>query len=151
MTHPIIVGYDGSACAEAALAEAASLAHDVNDGEVVLVCCHDAPPGLSCTLDPACAAAKELRDYERRVEGELEPLLHGAADRVRASGVRADVVLAWDDPARALVRIAGERRSRVIVIGSEGRGPLSGVVSRQTCFELLHRSPVPVLVVPHRA
>jgi nucleotide-binding universal stress UspA family protein len=151
MTHPIIVGYDGSACAEAALAEATDLARSLKDGEVVLVCCHDAPPGLSCALDPACAAAKELRDYERRVEDELDPILHRAADRVRASGVRAEVVLAWEDPTRALVRVAGERGSHVIVVGSEGRGPLSGVVSRHTCFELLHRSPVPVLVVPHRA
>lgn len=150
MPHPIILGYDGSACAAAALEEAVELAHGTAVGAVVLVYSHEPPPGLSCVLDPACAAAKELRDYEKRVEDEVQPLLHAAAAHIRAAGVRSEVLLTWEEPAHALLRIARERDSHVIVVGSHGEGPLAGVFGRHTPYELLRHSEIPVLVVPHR-
>jgi len=150
MTHPIVLGYDGSACSGAALDEAVDLVRCMADAEVIIVYCHEPPPGLSCELDPACPAAKELRDYERRVEREVEPMLHEAAEHIRAAGVRAEVLLAWEDPVHALMKVAAERGSRIIVVGSRGKGPLSGAIGRHTPYELLRRSTVPVLVVPHR-
>ena len=150
MTHPIVLGYDGSACSAAALDETIELARDTSGAEVVLVYCHEPPPGLSCALEPGCAAAKELRDYERRVEAEVEPMLRHAADRVRAAGVQAEVLLMWDDPARALETVAHQRGSHVIVVGSHGEGRIAGAFGRHTPFELLHHTDVPVLVVPHR-
>jgi nucleotide-binding universal stress UspA family protein len=149
MPHPIVLGYDGSECSLAALDEAIELGRDAG-ATVVLVHCHEPPPGLSCALDPGCAAAKELRDYERRVEEEVQPMLRHAADRIRAAGIRQEVVLVWDDPVRGLEAVAHERGSRVIVVGSHGEGPIAGALGRHTAFELLHRSTVPVLVVPHR-
>ena len=80
MSHTIVLGYDGSPCSTAALDEAVALAHGLGHSEVVIVYCHEPPPGLSCELDPACAAAKELRDYERGVEKDVEPMLHAAAE-----------------------------------------------------------------------
>jgi len=127
------------------------LAHGLGHSDVVIVYCHEPPPGLSCELDPACAAAKELRDYEHGVERDAEPLLDAAAAaRVRAAGVQSEVLLVRDDPTRALIKIAGERGSRMIVVGSHGEGPLSGALHHCTPYELLHRSSIPVLVVPHR-
>jgi len=150
MSHTIVLGYDGSPCSTAALDEAVALAHGLGHSEVVIVYCHEPPPGLSCELDPACAAAKELRDYERGVEEDVEPMLHAAAERARGAGVQTEVLLVWDDPARALIQIAHDRGSRVIVVGSHGEGPLSGALHHCTPYELLHRSSIPVLVVPHR-
>ena len=150
MPHPIVLGYDGSASSSAALDEAIELGRDAGGATVVLVYCHEPPPGLSCPLDPACAAAKELRDYERRVETEVEPMLRQAADKVRAAGIEPEVVLVWDDPARALEAVAHERGSRVIVVGSRGEGSIVGAFRRHTPIALLHHSDVPVLVVPYR-
>ena len=150
MTHPIVLGYDGSDCSAAALDETIELARDTSGAEVVLVYCHEPPPGLGCALDPGCAAAKELRDYERRVEAEVEPMLRRAADRVRAAGIQTEVLLLWDDPVRALEAVAHERGSRVIVVGSHCEGRFAGAIGRHTPFELLHHTDVPVLVVPHR-
>jgi nucleotide-binding universal stress UspA family protein len=150
MTHPIVLGYDGTSCSAAALDEAIELGRDTRGAKVVLVYCHEPPPGLSCALDPGCAAAKELRDYERRVRTEVEPMLHAAAERVRAAGIEAEVELAWDEPVRALQAVARERGSHVIVVGSHGEGPIAGALGRHTPFELLYRSDVPVLVVPQR-
>lgn len=39
-------------------------------------------------------------------------------------------------------------QARMIVIGTFGERPLMGVVLGSTPYKLLHRSPVPVLVVP---
>ncbi len=150
MPRPIVLGYDGSECSAAALDEAVELGRDAGGATVVLVYCHEPPPGLSCALDPKCAAAKELRDYERRVEEDVRPMLRDAADRIRAAGIRPEVVLVWDDPVRALEAVAHERGSHVIVVGSHGEGPLAAALERHTPFELLRRSDVPVLVVPHR-
>jgi len=150
MLHTIVLGYDGSPCSNAALDEAVALARGLGHAKIVIVHCHEPPPGLSCELDPTCAAAKELRDYERGVEEDLGPMLHAAAERVRGAGVQTEVLLVWDDPARALVRIAGDRGSRVIVVGSHGEGPLAGALHHCTPYELLRRSSIPVLVVPHR-
>ena len=150
MSHPIVLGYDGTKCATAALDEAVELARERRRGEIVVVYCHEPPPGLSCQLDPTCAAAKELRDYERGIEEEVKPMLNAAAERIRAAGVGSEVLMVWDEPARALPRVAEERGSHVIVVGSHGEGPIAGALGRHTPFELLHRSHVPVMVVPHR-
>jgi nucleotide-binding universal stress UspA family protein len=150
MSHTIVLGYDGSPCSTAALDEAVALAHGLGRSEVVIVYCHEPPPGLSCELDPACAAAKELRDYERGVEEDVQPMLHAAAERVRDAGVQTEVLMVWDDPARALIDIARQREARLIVVGSHGEGPLAGALHHCAPYELLHRSSIPVLVVPHR-
>jgi nucleotide-binding universal stress UspA family protein len=150
MPRPIVLGYDGSACSSAALDEAIELGRDAGGATVVLVYCHEPPPGLSCALDPGCAAAKELRDYERRVATEVEPMLRHAADKVRAAGIKPEVVLVWDDPARALEAVAHERGSHIIVVGSRAEGSIAGALRRRTPIALLHHSDVPVLVVPYR-
>lgn len=150
MSGPIILGYDGSECSVAALDEAIDLASEERHGEIVVVYCHEPPPGLGCELDPACAAAKAMRDYERGIEQEVTPVLRTAEERIHAAGVAGEVIMVWDEPAHALPRVARERGSRVIVVGSHGEGPLAGALRQRTCFELLHRSDVPVLVVPHR-
>ena len=150
MDHTIVLGYDGSTCSMAALDEALSLAHDLRNSEILMVYCHEPPAGLACALDPTCAAARELRDYEAGVEDEVEPLLDEAAARARDMGVRTEVLMAWDDPVHALIEVAREHGSHIIVVGSHGEGPLAGAFTRDTPFELLHRSGVPVMVVPHR-
>ena len=151
MPHPIVLGYDGSACSSAALDEAIELGRDASGATVVLVYCHEPPPGLSCALDPGCAAAKELRDYERRVETEVEPMLRQAADKRPRGRHRAGGGPRLGRPgARARGRGARARlarhRRRLARRGIDRRGA-SG---RHTPFELLHHSDVPVLVVPHR-
>ena len=43
--------------------------------------------------------------------------------------------------------MADHRHARLIVIGTHGERPLMGVVLGSTSYKLLHRSPVPLLVV----
>ncbi len=150
MRHPIVLGYDGSECSVAALDEALLLARDELDAAIVVVYCHEPPPGLACALDPSCDAARVLQEYEDDIARDVRPLLDAAEERIREAGVDSEVVMVWDQPATALPRIAMSRHSHVIVVGSHGEGPLSAAIRHSTCYELLHRSDVPVLVVPHR-
>lgn len=147
MTHPIVVGYDGSVCSEDALRAAAELAEG-GGRTLILVFCHEAPAGLSAELDPACAAAGELREYERCVEEDVEPVLEGAAERVRQAGIPAETEIVWDDCAAALHAVALRRGASLIVVGSHGEGALSAVFGRALCYRLVHGSSLPVLVVP---
>jgi nucleotide-binding universal stress UspA family protein len=150
MNHPIVLGYDGSECSAAALDEAIELALDEVHGEIVLVYCHEPPPGLACALDSTCDAARVLRDYEQEIEEDVRPVLDAAEERIRAAGLHGEVLMVWDAPASALPRIALSRHAHVIVVGSHGEGALGAALRHSTCYELLHRSDVPVLVVPHR-
>ena len=88
MAHPIVLGYDGSACSSRRSTRPSSWVATQRAPASSSCICHEPPPGLSCALDRGCAAAKELRDYERRVESEVEPMLRRAADRVRDRGHR---------------------------------------------------------------
>jgi len=150
MRHPIVVGFDGSACSAAALDEALKLAGDEREAEIVVVYCHEPPPGLACALDPSCDAARVLQEYEQGVEQDVRPLLDAAEQRIHEAGVESEVLMVWDEPARALPRIALSRHSHIIVVGSRGQGLLNAALRHSTCYELLHHSDVPVLVVPHR-
>jgi nucleotide-binding universal stress UspA family protein len=151
MAQSIVVGYDGSACSRDALAAAVELAAGAPDSRLVVVYCHEIPAGLSCELDPACPAAKELRDFERHIEQDVEPILAEAAEYAREAGVRVETLVAWDDCVAALRRVALERHAAAIVVGSHGEGAVSGMLHRSPCYRLVHDSPLPVLVVPRRA
>jgi len=116
-------------------------------------------------LKPPVTTAAEAAHYRARIRAvvpagvDFEPLMTlyltdklppEEIGRARAAGVDTEVLLMWDDPARALEAVAHERGSRVIVVGSHCEGRFAGAIGRHTPFELLHHTDVPVLVVPHR-
>src|SRR5262249_36197621 len=51
-------------------------------------------------------------------------------------------------PAAGLIQVAEERGARMIVVGTRGEGLVKSVLVGSTSQKLLHRSSVPVLVVP---
>jgi nucleotide-binding universal stress UspA family protein len=48
----------------------------------------------------------------------------------------------------ALIRVAKLRNAEVIAVGHGGEGPMRGALLGSITYELVHRAPVPVLVVP---
>jgi nucleotide-binding universal stress UspA family protein len=73
--------------------------------------------------------------------------------------VRADVQAAYPDlpieiemvpqrPVDALISVAQERGAVAIAVGHGGAGPLRGALLGSVSYEIVHRSPLPVLVVP---
>jgi nucleotide-binding universal stress UspA family protein len=134
----LIVGYDRSDCARAALGAAIELARAL--GDRVVVAYAEAPPDS--------LRGEEWKVHRQALREIGEEALAEALERVRAAGVEVDSELVTLKPAEALLALAGRRDARMIVVGTHGEGPIAGAILGSVPHKLLHRSPVPVLVVP---
>ncbi len=136
MAKEIVLGYDGTDCAKAALDVACSLASDL--GTKVVVAYGYEPYHGAGDLGPHRAA---LREVGERVTSE-------AVEAARGKGAEAEAALVADRPAPALANLAAERGARLIVVGSYGEPPLRAAILGSTPHKLLAISEVPVVVVP---
>jgi nucleotide-binding universal stress UspA family protein len=135
----IVVGYDGSACGDAALASALELAGEV--GDQVTVVFGYAPPGLW---------GGEIAEHEEAIEELGEKVMAKAKSQAAEKGVEIDAQLVAKRAAEALIEVAEQRNARMIVVGSFGDPPLKGMILGSTPNKLLHLSERPILVVPAR-
>jgi nucleotide-binding universal stress UspA family protein len=71
-----------------------------------------------------------------------------AVARAREAGVDAESALVPKRPVAALLAVAGERSVRLIVVRTASERPLTGVILGSVPHKLMHRSTIPVLVVP---
>lgn len=133
----IVVGYDGSACGEAALAAALEIAGELGDRVVVIF--GYAPPGLW---------GGEIAEHEEAIKELGEKLMAQAKSHAAERGAEIEVELVPKRPAEALIDAAAERDARMIVVGSFGDPPLKGMILGSTPNKLLYMSERPVLVVP---
>jgi nucleotide-binding universal stress UspA family protein len=133
----IVVGYDGSACGDAALAAALEIAGELGD-EVVVVFGY-APPGLW---------GGEIAEHEEAIEELGEKVMGQAKAQAGERGVEIETKLVPKRAAEALIDTAEKLDARMIVVGSFGDPPLKGMILGSTPNKLLHMSERPVLVVP---
>jgi nucleotide-binding universal stress UspA family protein len=132
----LVVGYDGSAAAHAALDQALTLAADLGD-EVVVAYGYD--PG---------GPGEEYHVHQEAVREIGERATAEAAKRAKDAGVEVEVALRAERPVEALLDLAAERNARLIIVGTYGEPPLRSAILGSTPHKLLHLSEVPVLVVP---
>ncbi len=59
-----------------------------------------------------------------------------------------EVELVQQRPVDALIAVAEARNAEVIAVGHGGQGPLRAALLGSVTYEIVHRSPRPVLVVP---
>jgi nucleotide-binding universal stress UspA family protein len=148
MANTIVVGYDGSGVAKAALTQAIGLAKDLPDAEIVIACGHDRTPGW-LGYEPMWKAAMEMEKLWDEMEARIAEDLEAAAESVRAAGVKAATACSRGNPAAIVVGVARETGARMIVVGARGAGAQEETtVLGSTTTELLHTAHVPVLVVP---
>jgi nucleotide-binding universal stress UspA family protein len=60
-----------------------------------------------------------------------------------------DVEMVQSRPVDALIEVAAAREAEVIAVGHGGSGPLKAALLGSITYEIVHRSPIPVLVVPN--
>jgi nucleotide-binding universal stress UspA family protein len=132
----LVVGYDGSECATAALDKAIELAKGLGDTVVIAFGYDPGGPG-----EEYKAARDAVRGVGERVTGE-------ALERARADGVEVEVELVDERPTDALLKLADQRDARAIVVGTFGEHPIKGAILGSVPHRLLHVSERPVLVVP---
>jgi nucleotide-binding universal stress UspA family protein len=135
----IVVGYDGSEGADAALEQALVLAQRF--GDRLIVCFGVAPPGN---------VGEEYKAHRDALEEIARDATATALDRARTAGVEAEVALVRERPAPALADLAAEHDARFIVVGSYGEGPLRGALLGATPHKLLQLAHTPLVVVPAR-
>ncbi|NMH99306.1 universal stress protein [Pseudonocardia acidicola] len=134
---PVVVGVDGSALSEAALAFAYAAADARRVPLVAVHAWHDllVDPTMAPLLDwPAIEADERLQLAERLAGwGEKYP------------DVVVQRLVTRDRPARALVEESG--RAQLVVVGSRGRGGMKGLMLGSVSQALLHHSVCPVAIV----
>jgi len=131
----LVVGYDGTDGARAALAEATALAQALGDG-IVLVFAFEAP-----------RIGGEAADLDAAIEARGRALLTEACGSLADSGVPVDQRWLALPPAEGLIAAADEVDARMIVVGSYGEHVLKGALVGSTPYRLVHLSQRPVLVV----
>lgn len=138
MAGDIILGYDGQQGASAALPVAVSVAK-----------AFDAPLTIVFGYEPNPMGG-ETADYQRQLEkiGKATIDKAVAAARQLDPAVQVEPMVVALRPVEALLAAATERQARVIVVGGTGERPILGAILGSTPHKLLHRSTVPVLVVP---
>jgi nucleotide-binding universal stress UspA family protein len=137
MPRDLIVGYDDSPGARAALEAAIELAGDLGD-RLVIAFGYEPPGDIGEELTAARAAVREIG----------ERVAHHALSRATAAGVEAELAVVDARPVDALLEIAEARDARMIIVGSYGESPIKGAILGSTPHKLLHLADRPVLAVP---
>lgn len=136
--RPVIVGVDGSRVGEPAVAVAFA---EASDRRVPLVAVH---VWSDVAVDEWFT--DDSRDWESISQAEervLAERLAGWQERYPEVPVRR--VVARDRPVRYLVEHGAE--GQLIVVGSRGRGSMTGMMLGSTSRALLHCAPCPLMVV----
>ncbi len=136
MSSGVVVGYDGSECAKAALSAAVEVARAYGDKLTV---------AFGYELSPV---GSELHDYHAALNDLARTRVEEARTLAGTADGDVDAVVVALPPAEALVHVADERDARVIVVGTRGESPLRGALLGSTPHKLLQLSDRPVLVVP---
>jgi nucleotide-binding universal stress UspA family protein len=141
MFHNILVSIDGSDHADQALAEAIDLAEATNAKLTILTAV--VQPSRWAYTGSGAAAAQALNDD---LEHDAQEILRQAVDRL-PEGMPVTKIVTHQPVRPALMRRIEEADHDLLVMGSRGRGAVKSAVLGSVSQYMLHRSPVPVLVV----
>jgi nucleotide-binding universal stress UspA family protein len=136
MSSGVIVGYDGSDCAKAALRAAVDVAKAFGDKITV---------AFAYEIEPV---AGEVHDYEEALKELAGKRIAEATELASAEGAEIEGTVLPRAPAKGLVELADDVDARFIVVGTHGESPLRGALLGSTPHKLLHLTDRPVLVVP---
>lgn len=139
MSAPIVLGYDGSVSANAALAKVIEVAPVLGAPVVVVFGFYISPLG-----------GGDVRDYKERVQHLGEHEVERAVTDLDGAGIEVSSRIVAERPADAILAVAEEVGAQLIAVGTVGESPLSGAILGSVVLKLLHRSPLPLLVVPSK-
>ena len=151
--RPVVIAYDGSEEAQAALREAVALF-----GHRPLIVASVWEPGLAmATMMPPAGEPTmgylpdpgQVEAIDRVQSSHAGEVAEAGARLARELGATAEALSVPDSAnvAETLIAIAEERDARAIVVGSRGLGGIKARVLGSTSHKLLHDTHRPVLVV----
>ena len=137
MSGTIVLGYDSSESAQAALEETATLANDLQSEVIVVFGYYISPLGGGGS-----------QDFERALEELGSEVTKEAVTRLEEAGVKVSSRVIAEKPADALIAVAREVGARMVVVGTVGEGPITGAILGSVVLKLVQRCPIPIHVVP---
>jgi len=135
----IVVGYDGSETAGAALDYAVDRAGP--GGEVIVVYAFGPPPDWLGVPN----YQRILNDHQERGRAALDAIALEGHDALLE--IEYDTELVGGQPAEAIAAVARAREADEIVVGSRGFGRARAALG-SVSHDLLHRADRPIVVVP---
>jgi nucleotide-binding universal stress UspA family protein len=137
MNDPLVLGYDESPSANAALKAAIALAAELKTSVVVVFGYYISPLGGT--------GGGTLREALERMG---EHALQRALSELEAAGITAETRLLGQRPADAILEVARDVGARMIIVGTVGENPISGAILGSVVLRLVQRSTLPLLVIP---
>jgi nucleotide-binding universal stress UspA family protein len=144
MFTSILVGTDGSDTATEAVRQAIALARSVG-ARIELVSAYEPVP--ESRLREESVRVPEDLHWMVNVREEVLATLKAAADEIREAGIEVEVFARQGDPADAILDVAEERGSDLIVVGNEGMTGAKRFLLGSVPNKVSHHAPCSVLII----
>jgi nucleotide-binding universal stress UspA family protein len=144
MFGSIVVGTDGSDTATEAVRQAISLAKPL--GATLQIVSAYEPVSDTRLREEAQQAPQDLQWMVNPRE-DVEATLREAADLAEAAGVQAETFARQGDPADAILDVAEEKGSDLIVVGNKGMTGAKRFLLGSVPNKVSHHAPCSVLII----
>ncbi|MDP8967584.1 MAG: universal stress protein [Actinomycetota bacterium] len=144
MFRSIVVGTDGSDTATQAVRQAIELARSVG-ARIELVSAYE--PVSDARLREESVVVPEDLHWIINPREDVLATLEAAAGEIRQAGVEVDVFARQGDPADAILDIAEERDSDLIVVGNKGMTGAKRFLLGSVPNKISHHAPCSVLII----
>jgi nucleotide-binding universal stress UspA family protein len=145
MFTSIVVGIDGSDTATEAVRQAIALARAVG-ARIELVSAYEPVSESRLREEPVHAPHEDLHWMVNPREDVLATLA-AAASEIREAGIDVEVFARQGDPADAILDVAEERGSDLIVVGNEGMTGAKRFLLGSVPNKVSHHAPCSVLII----
>ena len=143
MFRSIVVGTDGSDTARQAVRQAIELARAVG-ARIELVSAYE--PVSDARLRESIHVPEDLQ-WMINPREDVQATLEQAAGEIRAAGVEVEVFARQGDPADAILDVAEERGSDLIVVGNKGMTGAKRFLLGSVPNKISHHAPCSVLII----
>ena len=144
MFRSIVVGTDGSDTAKQAVRQAIELARAVG-ARIDLVSAYE--PVSDARLREESVHVPEDLQWMINPREDVRATLEAAASEIRAAGVEVEVFALQGDPADAILDVAEERGSDLIVVGNKGMTGAKRFLLGSVPNKVSHHAPCSVLII----
>ena len=144
MFSSIVVGTDGSDTATQAVRQAIELARAVG-ARIELVSAYE-PVSDARLREESLQVPADLQ-WMINPRADVQATLEAAASEIRAAGVEVETFALQGDPADAILDVAEERGSDLIVIGNKGMTGAKRFLLGSVPNKVSHHAPCSVLII----
>ncbi len=144
MFRSIVVGTDGSDTARQAVRQAIELARSVG-ARIELVSAYETVSDARLRQD-SIQVPEDLQ-WMINPRADVQAMLEEAAAEIRAGGVQVEVFARQGDPADAILDVAEERGSDLIVVGNKGMTGAKRFLLGSVPNKVSHHAPCSVLII----